>query len=83
MAAGIDDQAGALVRYRLECTTTLWSAVTGRRRCRSLLHTDRLRHVAGKEVREIDGRHYVFGYPIHADVAPVSALVGDPMGSLS
>lgn len=36
----------------------------------------------GKEVREIDGRHYVLEYPIRADVALVKAHVADPLGNL-
>ena len=36
----------------------------------------------GKEVREIDGRHYVLEHPLRADVALVSALAADPMGNL-
>ena len=36
----------------------------------------------GKEVREIDGRHYVLEHPLHADVALVSALAADPVGNL-
>lgn len=36
----------------------------------------------GKEVREIDGRHYVLEYPLHADVALVSAHVADTLGNL-
>jgi len=37
---------------------------------------------AGKEVREIDGRHYVLEYPIHADVALIKAREGDRWGNL-
>jgi 3-oxoadipate CoA-transferase alpha subunit len=37
---------------------------------------------AGKEVREIDGRHYVLEYPIHADVALISAHLADGLGNL-
>jgi len=36
----------------------------------------------GKEVREIDGRHYVLEYPIRADVALVKAHVADRLGNL-
>jgi 3-oxoadipate CoA-transferase alpha subunit len=36
----------------------------------------------GKEVREIDGRHYVLEHPLRADVALVAALAADPMGNL-
>jgi 3-oxoadipate CoA-transferase, alpha subunit len=36
----------------------------------------------GKEVREIDGRHYVLEHPLRADVALVSALAADPVGNL-
>jgi 3-oxoadipate CoA-transferase alpha subunit len=35
-----------------------------------------------KETREIDGRHYVLEYPIHADVALIKALKGDRWGNL-
>ncbi len=37
---------------------------------------------AGKESRTIDGRDYVLEYPIHADVALISALKGDRWGNL-
>ena len=37
---------------------------------------------AGKEVREINGRHYVLEYPIHADVALIKARQGDRWGNL-
>ncbi|MCH6230893.1 3-oxoacid CoA-transferase subunit A [Microbacterium sp. CFH 31415] len=37
---------------------------------------------AGKETRTIDGREYALEYPIHADVALVSALKGDRWGNL-
>ena len=37
----------------------------------------------GKETREIDGRGYVLEYPIHADVALVSAYAADPLGNLT
>jgi 3-oxoadipate CoA-transferase alpha subunit len=36
----------------------------------------------GKETRVIDGRHYVFETPIHADVALIKALKGDRWGNL-
>lgn len=36
----------------------------------------------GKETREINGRHYVLEYPIHADVALVKALKADRWGNL-
>ena len=36
----------------------------------------------GKEVREINGRHYVLEYPIHADVALIKARQGDRWGNL-
>lgn len=36
----------------------------------------------GKEVREIDGRHYVLEYPIHADFALIKAHKGDRWGNL-
>ncbi len=36
----------------------------------------------GKETREIDGRHYVFEMPLHADFALVKAWKGDPVGNL-
>lgn len=36
----------------------------------------------GKETREIDGRSYMLEYPIHADVALVSALKADRWGNL-
>lgn len=36
----------------------------------------------GKETREIDGRHYVLEYPIHADVALIKAQRGDRWGNL-
>ena len=35
-----------------------------------------------KEVREIDGRHYVLEYPMHADVAIISAFAADGLGNL-
>ncbi|KRF25969.1 3-oxoacid CoA-transferase subunit A [Phycicoccus sp. Soil803] len=37
----------------------------------------------GKEVREIDGRHYVLEYPLHADVALISADTADRLGNLT
>jgi 3-oxoadipate CoA-transferase, alpha subunit len=37
---------------------------------------------AGKEVREINGCHYVLEYPIHADVALIKARQGDRWGNL-
>jgi 3-oxoacid CoA-transferase subunit A len=36
----------------------------------------------GKEIREIDGRRYVFERPLHADLAIVRAAVGDRLGNL-
>jgi 3-oxoadipate CoA-transferase, alpha subunit len=36
----------------------------------------------GKETREIDGRHYVLEYPIHADFALIRAETGDRWGNL-
>src|SRR5207237_2240703 len=36
----------------------------------------------GKEAREINGRHYVLEYPIHADFALIKALRGDRWGNL-
>src|SRR3954463_6708075 len=36
----------------------------------------------GKETREIDGRHYVLEYPIHADFALIKALRADRWGNL-
>lgn len=36
----------------------------------------------GKETREINGRHYVFELPLHADFALVKALAADPWGNL-
>jgi 3-oxoadipate CoA-transferase alpha subunit len=36
----------------------------------------------GKEAREINGRHYVLEYPIHADYALIKALRGDRWGNL-
>ncbi len=37
----------------------------------------------GKETREINGRHYVLEYPIHADVALIKAERGDRWGNLT
>src|SRR5699024_2957756 len=37
----------------------------------------------GKEVREIDGKHYVLEYPIHGDVALIKAEAGDRWGNLT
>jgi len=36
----------------------------------------------GKETREIEGRHYVLEYPIHADFALIKAQRGDRWGNL-
>jgi len=36
----------------------------------------------GKETREIDGRHYVLEYPIHADFALIKAQRADRWGNL-
>ncbi|MHB9880377.1 3-oxoacid CoA-transferase subunit A [Pacificimonas sp. ICDLI1SI03] len=36
----------------------------------------------GKETREIDGRHHVLEYPIHADVALIKARQADRWGNL-
>ncbi len=36
----------------------------------------------GKEIREIDGRHYVLEYPIRADVALIKAHRADGVGNL-
>jgi 3-oxoadipate CoA-transferase, alpha subunit len=36
----------------------------------------------GKETREINGRHYVLEYPIHADFALIKAQRGDRWGNL-
>jgi 3-oxoacid CoA-transferase subunit A len=36
----------------------------------------------GKETREIDGRHFVFERPLHADFAFVKAWRGDQVGNL-
>lgn len=36
----------------------------------------------GKETREIDGRHYVLEYPLHADYALIKARQGDRWGNL-
>jgi 3-oxoadipate CoA-transferase alpha subunit len=37
----------------------------------------------GKETREIDGRHYVLEYPLHADYALIKAERGDRWGNLT
>ena len=37
----------------------------------------------GKETREIDGRHYVLEYPIHADFALIKAERADRWGNLT
>ncbi len=37
----------------------------------------------GKETREINGRHYVLEYPIHADFALIKAERGDRWGNLT
>jgi 3-oxoadipate CoA-transferase, alpha subunit len=37
---------------------------------------------AGKEARQIDGRHYVLEYPLRADVALVAAHAADELGNL-
>lgn len=36
----------------------------------------------GKETREINGRHFVLEYPIHADFALIKAYKADEMGNL-
>ena len=36
----------------------------------------------GKETREIDGRHYVFELPLHADFALIKAFAADRWGNL-
>ena len=36
----------------------------------------------GKETREINGKHYVLEYPIHADFALIKAQAGDRWGNL-
>ncbi|WP_147107361.1 3-oxoacid CoA-transferase subunit A [Nesterenkonia populi] len=38
---------------------------------------------AGKEVREIHGRHYVLEYPLRGDVALIKALAADGAGNLT
>ncbi len=38
---------------------------------------------AGKETREINGRHYVLEHPIHGDIALVKAECGDRWGNLT
>jgi 3-oxoadipate CoA-transferase, alpha subunit len=37
---------------------------------------------AGKETREIEGRHYVLEHPLHGDVALIKALYADRAGNL-
>lgn len=37
----------------------------------------------GKEIREIDGKHYVLEFPIRADFALIKAHVGDEVGNLT
>ncbi len=37
----------------------------------------------GKETREINGKHHVLEYPIHADVALIKAERGDRLGNLT
>jgi 3-oxoadipate CoA-transferase alpha subunit len=37
---------------------------------------------AGKETREIDGRNYVFEFPLFADIALISAFRADRLGNL-
>ncbi|MCB2050118.1 MAG: 3-oxoacid CoA-transferase subunit A [Novosphingobium sp.] len=37
----------------------------------------------GKETREIDGKHYVLEYPIHADFALIKAYKSDRWGNLT
>jgi 3-oxoadipate CoA-transferase alpha subunit len=37
----------------------------------------------GKETREINGRHYILEYPIHADYALIKAERGDRWGNLT
>ncbi|MFG2811777.1 3-oxoacid CoA-transferase subunit A [Streptomyces sp. NPDC048410] len=36
----------------------------------------------GKEVREINGRHHVLEYPLHADIALIAAYAADAVGNL-
>jgi 3-oxoadipate CoA-transferase, alpha subunit len=38
---------------------------------------------AGKETRQINGKHYVLEYPIHADLALIKAQQGDAWGNLT
>jgi 3-oxoadipate CoA-transferase, alpha subunit len=38
---------------------------------------------AGKETRQINGKHYVLEYPIHADLALIKAQRGDAWGNLT
>ncbi|RYF67898.1 MAG: 3-oxoacid CoA-transferase subunit A, partial [Comamonadaceae bacterium] len=38
---------------------------------------------AGKETREINGKHYVLEFPIHGDVALIKAEQGDRWGNLT
>ena len=38
---------------------------------------------AGKETREINGKHYVLEYPLHGDVALIKAEQGDRWGNLN
>lgn len=38
---------------------------------------------AGKETREINGKHYVLEYPIHGDLALIKAEKGDRWGNLT
>src|SRR5258706_1375767 len=40
------------------------------------------RLAAGRETREIGGRHYVLEYPIHGDLALIKAEAGDRSGNL-
>src|SRR5690606_20506655 len=37
----------------------------------------------GKEVREINGKHFVLEYPLHADIALIKANLADPYGNLT
>ncbi|APW39070.1 3-oxoadipate CoA-transferase [Rhodoferax koreense] len=47
--------------------------------------TELARHADGtpKETREINGKHYVLEYPIHADLALIKAECGDRWGNLT
>jgi 3-oxoadipate CoA-transferase alpha subunit len=47
--------------------------------------TELAKHADGspKETRDINGRHYVLEYPIHADVALIKAERGDRWGNLT